>query len=205
MPPNTTPDLDPPPITSTDADQDIRVVKWRMSYSMRRRALKRTSDFGLGAAGAGMALASATFAFVMMKADIADPSFGGAEYLLLFTRPLQSPATPNRQMATRSLDPNIDYSATGTIGPRSKPADAIAEPSLQMANQPRATPQEPRVTLKDYALRSVRGGVATTSGPTGTFVVESGSLMPNGDLVVSIDRRGGRWVVVTSNGIIEDQ
>jgi hypothetical protein len=192
------PDLEPPLMTSASADQDKRLVQWRTSYGMRRRALRRIADFGLGATGAGMALASVVFAFAMMKADIPDPTFGGSEYLLLFTRPLHPPGAPNgapsTQTANRSSHPNIDFMATGAIRPLTRPADGAGD-----------VPQGPRIPLKDYVLRSVRGGIATISGPGGHFIVESGSLMPNGDQVLSIDRRGGHWVVVTSAGIIEDQ
>jgi hypothetical protein len=202
MPPDyTMPDLEQPLMTAASANQNKRVVQWRTSYSMRRRALRRISDFGLGATGAGIALASVAFAFVMMKADIPDASFGGSEYLLLFTRPLHPPGAPigapSTKTADRSLNPNIDFMATGTVRPGPRPADS--------ADDQRHVPQGPRLPLKDYVLRSVRGGIATISGPTGHFIVESGSLMPNGDQVLSIDRRGGHWVVVTSTGIIEDQ
>jgi hypothetical protein len=114
---------------------------------------------------------------------------------LLFTRPLHPLGGTGPQIAARLPEPDIDFTATGSIGPR--PADRIADP--------RPNPQGPRIPLKDYVLRSVRGGIATVYGPTGRFIVESGSLMPNGDQVLSIERRGGRWVVVTSSGIIEDQ
>jgi hypothetical protein len=59
--------------------------------------------------------------------------------------------------------------------------------------------------LKDYVLTSVTGGVASIKSPKGAFIVETGSFMPNGDLVLSIDRRAGRWVVVTSGGLIESR
>jgi hypothetical protein len=179
---------------SSQSDGDGRVVKWQVSYSVHRRALKYISDFGLGAAGAGMALASAVFALVMISSNIKEP-VGNSEYLLLFTRPLHTPGMPSPQIAPGSRD--IDYTVTGTIGPLPR--------SDKAADQPVATPSGPKLPLKNYVLRSVRGGVATILGPTGHFIVESGGLMPNGDQVLSIDRRGGRWVVVTSSGIIEDQ
>jgi hypothetical protein len=76
-----------------------------------------------------------------------------------------------------------------------------------------STPPDPNATahpavsasVKDYVLKSVTGGVAAIKSSKGDFVVETGSFLPNGDLVVSIDRRAGRWVVVTSGGLIESR
>ncbi len=183
------------PMDSERADGHGRVVKWQVSYSVHRRALKYISDFGLGAVGAGLALASATFAVVMISSNIKEPGGAGREYFLLFTRPLHSPGKAGPQIAAGSRD--IDYTITGALGPLPR--------TSKNADPPVATPRGPKLPLKDYALLSVRGGVVAISGPTGHFVVESGSLMPNGDQVLSIDRRGGRWVVITSSGIIEVQ
>ncbi len=197
--PDYMPDLDPPLMPTESAGRNRRMVQWRKSYTLRGPAWRRISDFGLGATGVGMALASAAFAFVMMKTDIPDPSSGGSEYLLLFARPLHPPGTPIGAPATQTAEhsPTIDFMATGTIRPLPRPADGTGD---QIHAQ-----QGPLFPLKAYVLRSVRGGLATISGPTGHFIVESGSLMPNGDQVLSIDRRAGHWVVVTSSGIIEDQ
>jgi hypothetical protein len=191
----TTFESDPESNTRTNTERGKRVVRWSMPYSTRGHAVRRVPDLGLGIAGAGIALASAAFALVMMKADITDPSFSGSEYLLLFTRPLHAPGMPAPQIASRFPASNIDYTVTGSIGPRQ--ADKIVDPQTN--------PQAPLEPLKGYVLRSVRGGIATIYGPTGRFIVETGSLLPNGDEVRSIDRRAGHWVVVTSTGIIEDQ
>jgi hypothetical protein len=196
-----TPNSNPLPANSMHEDwkdREERLLKWRMADNARKRVIRRISDVGLGTAGAGMALASAAFAFVMIKDDIRNPTFNGAEYLLLFTRPLHPPGLPGPQVASGPSDRNIDYSATGSI-------KALPPPAVKDADPPVAIPFGPQLPLKDYVLHSVRGGIATVSGPTGHFIVESGSFMPNGDQVLSIDRRGGRWVIVTSSGIIEDQ
>ncbi len=169
------------------------VVSWRIADEPRVPNLKWTLDGGLAAAGVGAAIASAAFALVMLQADIKTPTFGGAEYLELFTRPLKT--LDNRQVAARPSNRDIDMMPTASIASgKTAPADA-------------AIAEEDRLhtSVKDYKLQMVRGGVAIIDGPTGRFSVESGTLMPNGDHVLSIDRRSGRWVVVTTSGIIENQ
>jgi hypothetical protein len=163
------------------------------------------TDFGIGMAGAGTAVASVVFACVMLMSDTSHPSFGGGEYLLLFTRPLHAvtPDRPQLAAAGRHRPLGVDYTATGSIGTaaQDKTSDSNGDPAAQ-ASETAKTRGAPMRLSKDYALSSVSGGVATIKSPKGSFVVETGSLMPNGDLVVSIDRREGRWVVVTSGGLI---
>lgn len=194
-----TPDYDSLPMYSEEENEDMREVKWRVSYSAQRRLLQQTTDFGLGLAGAVTAFASIAFAMVMMTGSIGSSAFGDSEYFLLFTRPLRPVSSPPL-IAARPADPSVDFAATGSIG--SPPKAAEGRPDVSVITQSYGAP---RPQLKDYSLRSVRGGVATISGPMGRFVVESGTILPNGDRVISIDRRAGRWVVVTSSGLIEDQ
>ncbi len=171
------------------------MADWQITGEPRKPNVKWTFDIGLGVAGVGAALASATFAFVMLEADIKIPIFGGGEYLLLFTRPLQ-PAD-RRQIVTRTLNQDIDMTPTGSIGTGDRRPDGPKGGD--------GDGFEPRDLLKNYKLEMVRGGVAIIQGPLGQFSVESGSLMPNGDRIISIDRRGGRWVVVTTSGIVDNQ
>jgi len=180
-----------------DFDDRDHVVEWHARDSVAR-GLKWTADLALGLVGFGTALASAAFAFVMINANIKTPTFGGSEYLLLFTRPLQH--AEDRQIATRSNGREIDMTPTGTISKQKYGADN--NPYMGLPGMP---VQEPDVSIKSYSLQTIRGGVAIIKGPRGEFPVESGSILPNGDRVISIDRRNGRWVVVTSNGIISDQ
>ncbi len=186
--------------------EDGRVVSWQRSPSLRQSIVNWTADRGLGIAGAGAALASAVFAIAMMRTDVSNPQFGGAEYLDLFTRPLHPLTLPNQQAAAPRFEgTGIDYTATGSINTgRQQPVDAVAGTRLQTQNQSLETPPAPSHPIKGYTLRNVTGGVAVIDGPKGVFVVENGSFMPNGDKVVSIDRHAGHWVVVTTSGTIGD-
>jgi len=195
-------DLEKRFVTYVNNDARRREGEWRVVSWARATRSKSAFDFGLGTAGAGAAAASLIFAGVMMNGDRSHPTFGGSEYLLLFTRPLQHAGS--EPIGSRNHEPHgIDFTATGSIGSaaRLNNGDATGVPTPPGAN---ATAQPAILTpMKDYVLTSVTGGVATIKSPKGSFVVETGSLMPNGDLVVAIDRRAGHWVVVTSGGLIE--
>jgi len=180
-----------------DHEGEGRAVSW-----VRAMMSKGAFDFGLGTAGAGAAVASVIFAGVMISGDRSHPAFGGAEYLLLFTRPLQHAGSES--IGPRDRAPHgIDFTATGSIGSAARlnsgdTNGTSSPPAADAAPQPAGL-----MRTKDYVLTSVTGGVAAIKSPKGDFVVETGSLLPNGDLVVSIDRRAGHWVVVTSGGLIE--
>jgi hypothetical protein len=203
----TTSDLEHRVVTYVSVEKEDRFFGSRLGSWINENMSRRSFDFGLGAAGAGTALASVIFAGVMMMGDNSHPQFGGAEYLLLFTRPLQSAAVTNPPMAAaRHRELGIDYSATGSIGTaaRQKTPESIDDATGPTPNTSRAS-ASPQQLRKDYKVTNVSGGVATLRGQQGSLVVETGSLMPNGDIVVSIDRRAGHWVVVTSGGLIEAQ
>jgi hypothetical protein len=55
-----------------------------------------------------------------------------------------------------------------------------------------------------YVLRYADVDAALVQGPGGIFVVRPGTVIPEAGLVRSIERRAGRWVVVTATGMIEE-
>lgn len=56
--------------------------------------------------------------------------------------------------------------------------------------------------LPDYAVEDVQGGVATIDGRYGQLQVAPGDFIPGAGRVLGIERRGGGWWVLTSNGVI---
>jgi hypothetical protein len=82
--------------------------------------------------------------------------------------------------------------ATGSVAP---PAHAAAPPL------PAATPN--RLPLVDgWVLREVSDGMATVQGRQGIFEVLPGDPLPGVGRVDAIRRQDGRWVVVTTRGLI---
>lgn len=71
------------------------------------------------------------------------------------------------------------------------------------AAAPAAAPQINRLpTIDGWALRDVSGGGATVVGRSGVYEVYVGDPLPGVGRVDAIRRQDGRWVVVTSRGLI---
>jgi len=81
---------------------------------------------------------------------------------------------------------------TGSITPRNGP-DAKAPP-----------PKQPTI-LESFTLRRVYDGTAYIEGRMGVIQVEPGETLPGGGRVEEIKRQDGRWVVVTTKGLIVSQ
>jgi hypothetical protein len=81
--------------------------------------------------------------------------------------------------------------ATGSIAPPAPtPADA---PKVEVARLP---------TVEGWVLRGVANGVALIEGRRGIYEVYAGDPVPGAGRVDAIRRQDGRWVVVTSKGLI---
>ena len=80
--------------------------------------------------------------------------------------------------------------ATGSIAPAPTPADA---PKVELARLP---------TVDGWVLRGVSNGVALIEGRRGIYEVYAGDPVPGAGRVDAIRRQDGRWVVVTSKGLI---
>jgi uncharacterized protein (UPF0335 family) len=75
---------------------------------------------------------------------------------------------------------------------------AAATPAAQAA----AEPPRPRV-IEGWTVRHVSRGVAVIQGRRmGAIEVETGDIVPGVGRIESIRRQDGRWVVLTSNGMI---
>lgn len=80
---------------------------------------------------------------------------------------------------------------TGSIAsPVPAPADA---PKVELARLP---------TVEGWVLRGVANGVALIEGRRGIYEVYAGDPVPGAGRVDAIRRQDGRWVVVTSKGLI---
>lgn len=79
---------------------------------------------------------------------------------------------------------------TGTIAP---PATAAAAPKTEVGRLP---------VVQGWALRDVGNGGALIEGRGGVYEVYAGDPLPGLGRVDAIRRQDGRWVVVTSKGLI---
>ena len=87
-----------------------------------------------------------------------------------------------------------------------KAADAtgsIPAPAATLAPAPKPAPQIARLpTIDGWVVRAVANGGALIEGRDGIFEVYAGDPLPGVGRVDAIRRQDGRWVVVTSRGLI---
>jgi hypothetical protein len=100
-------------------------------------------------------------------------------------------------------------SSTKQGQPLEKPAPAKPAPLPQPSSPPIAagapTPTTAPAQIKrieNWEVMEVVDGTAILAGPRGIIEVSSGDVVPGVGRVDSISRRGGRWVVATSKGMI---
>jgi hypothetical protein len=94
---------------------------------------------------------------------------------------------------------------TGSIAPAQQaavtPAGSKTEAKIDI--RPDAKTEVGRLpTLEDWVLRDVGYGGALIGGRRGTYEVYAGDMIPGLGRVDAIRRQDGRWVVVTSRGLI---
>lgn len=169
----------------------------------RKPRPKRTSwgDSLVVLTGIAMAVSSASFATYMVTTDHSHPVFNGAENLMLFAQPSRGSPHPLIARVPGAPDPvgdqGIDYTSTGSIpghvNPPTQPQYKI--PSVD-------APQG--AILSDFTLRGVAGNVAMIETSDGTYRVEVGSELPGGGRLLSIEWLGGRFVAVTTRGLIRE-
>ncbi|ACI92193.1 conserved hypothetical protein [Afipia carboxidovorans OM5] len=96
-----------------------------------------------------------------------------------------------------SLEKLKSADVTGSIP---APAAPVAAPAPAPA---KAAPQIGRLpTIDGWVVRDVRNGGALIEGRQGLFEVYAGDPLPGVGRVDAIRRQDGRWVVVTSRGLI---
>ena len=83
------------------------------------------------------------------------------------------------------------------------PAAAPAPDVTGTIAAPPAPEAKPKPTvIEDYVVRRVFDGVALIEGRRGIIEVEPGTTLPGAGRVEEIRRQDGRWVVVTTKGLI---
>lgn len=91
------------------------------------------------------------------------------------------------------LPQNLDLFATGT--PAEKAADPDEVPGVD---------QQPFPADTNFRLVHVANGRAMIEDDTGLWVVQPGSRLPDNSKVAAIEKRAGKWIILTSaNSVIE--
>jgi hypothetical protein len=105
------------------------------------------------------------------------------------------PVPPPAMAAAAPAASSASKETTGSIAPASGQQASVAPvaPKAEVGRLP---------TLDDWVLRDVGYGGAVIGGRRGTYEVYAGDMIPGLGRVDAIRRQDGRWVVVTSRGLI---
>jgi len=105
-----------------------------------------------------------------------------------------------RQAAPASLAPVAQAQPSTATSPAKPVPSPAQQPALSPATGPRQGIEA--TVLKQWRVREVLNGIALLEGPRGLLGVSRGQVIPGVGRVESIERRGNRWVVATSKGLI---
>jgi hypothetical protein len=94
---------------------------------------------------------------------------------------------------TGSIAPAQQAAATTTVSKTEAKTEAKPDPKTEVGRLP---------TVEGWVLRDVAYGSALIDGRRGTYEVYAGDMIPGLGRVDAIRRQDGRWVVVTSRGLI---
>ncbi len=184
----------------------------RFAKGVSKLAMIRASgDWILGGLGVGAATASAGFAAYMLAFGPNELVPGG-EFTIFSSydrRPQVAQATAGPTHGSRAegsqvaagpavggepASPDaVDFTPTGSIAPA--PGGAAAPNAAQRSGQDGRS-------LSAFNLRDVFDGQALVESRSSISVVKPGSMLDGAGEVLSIEKRGEHWVVLTANGII---
>jgi hypothetical protein len=145
--------------------------------------------------GVGVALAVSSVAFFVYAIQTSD----GRPNLPAVLPPVAGTLPVNKSLAARRLQHNDpDPTTTGSIR---APAD-ITEKGRTFRTAALASQTDTKTPGRQYVLWKVNSGVALVEGPDGLREVVPGAVIPGAGQVLSIERSGTGWAVVTSETII---
>ncbi len=122
-----------------------------------------------------------------------------------FDRAERAQADPTAKLAKISetidkLEKRIATLPTTTAAAATQANDITGTVSPRPAPETKAPPKPP--ILEGFVLRRVYDGVALVESRMGVVELVPGAPLPGGGRVEDIKREDGRWVVVTSRGLI---
>jgi hypothetical protein len=135
---------------------------------------------------------------------IRNDSATGAARLGLAAAQLQTPAaalTNAQQPSTTLHDLPIDYGVTGSISS----GDArISNHRPAVHSFTENAPHKNVQASTSYHLRFVHKGMAIVQGAHGLYATWPGAKLPGAGKVVSIERRGNTWILLTDSTTITE-
>ena len=171
----------------------------RVTAEQTAKRRDRRSDLTLAALGVTLGLICALFPWYIffnpeefgVRAMKFGGSGGGTEPIVLGAQP-ERVGAPVAAQEVPSM--KLDLLATGTAAKDDEEESMQGTPGLSEQPFP-----PPTVSFK---LVHVANGRAMLEDDTGLFVVQSGSILPDGSRVATIEERDGRPVLVTDAGVV---
>jgi hypothetical protein len=164
------------------------------------------ADYGMFLIGLTAAVASTTFAYYAISNGGLPTDLSGADRIVAFPKITHRDGeTGMAKIASAPHfspeDPNIDMT-TGSIPLKSIEQSDPAPAAVRDPDSTRSNPVD--LHLSDYVIRQVVRDRAMVSNGNRAYWIRPGSILPGAGRVLSIERRGVKWTVVTARGIIED-
>jgi hypothetical protein len=133
---------------------------------------------------------------------------GAASTLLKVNNDLDKANAARAAAETRIVErlDRLEKQTSAAAPTASIPAPAVA-PKQPLPTPPagNAGKESSVVPMRGYVLRAVEDGVALVETRFGLREIQPGQTLPGAGRVQSIERRGRKWVVVTSEGIIDSE
>jgi len=164
-----------PPIKKPKIAPPPLVAERRLPPSPPARGI---GEIAVRAAGVGLAVVSTAFAAYMISDAERQPQFAGLEHLSIYSRPTVVAA---KRIQTQLADQRgkVDFTPVGSIGESQSEA-----------------------SVPGFSLLSVRSGVALLQTPNAIVKVSPGDLVEGLGRVSALERRGDKWALVTSGGVV---
>lgn len=156
----------------------------------------RRSDIVVAALGVTLGLICALFPWYIFYNDVRFSTHGfrlggNGDRTGRIVTPNPAAGSQPPVAATDALPKNLDLFATGTAA--DSPEDPDKAPGVD---------QQPFPADTDFRLVHVANGRAMIEDDAGLWIVQPGSTLPDNSKVVSIERRDGKWVLVTSTDAV---
>jgi len=167
---------------------------------VRKASPRRTSDRLVAVAGFMLATAAAFFPWYvffnqesfgiapMSYSETRDlPEIGGRS--VVNVSPLAIPDEKDGAAEPSAFDP-ITTATVSSLGGEGNGAGALTrvDPNKSFPGKPR------------YKLLHVANGRALIEDTSGMYIVRIGSVLPDNSRLATLEKRGGQWVIITSNG-----
>ncbi len=171
---------------------------------------KSTRDTTFVVLGAAFALLSAGFAAYMMTQTDRKPAINGSQHLMIYARPTGIKRERlDRQLAKLPAglshsSPDDDLLATGSVPKKleTAPVDPPAKPAPPKKNHSYIAAKR---DIGIYKIRDIFDGKALLYGPAGFLLTSPGNDLANAGTVEEIAFHEGKWIVITTEGIIRSQ